>query len=83
MRHDPNCAVVRRGDLQAWCDCGADARVAAEVGAYRERVLAALRADASQCDCYAFEDIECACGARDGWKSVPLWRAVEIVEGVK
>ena len=21
MTHDPNCAVVRAGDLRAWCDC--------------------------------------------------------------
>lgn len=23
MKHDPNCAVVRAGDLRAYCDCGA------------------------------------------------------------
>jgi hypothetical protein len=22
VTHDPNCAVVRAGDLRAWCDCG-------------------------------------------------------------
>lgn len=22
MAHDPNCAVVRAGDLRAYCDCG-------------------------------------------------------------
>lgn len=21
MTHDPNCAIVRSGDLRAWCDC--------------------------------------------------------------
>jgi hypothetical protein len=21
MKHHPNCAVVRSGDLKAWCDC--------------------------------------------------------------
>lgn len=21
MSHDPNCAIVRAGDLRAWCDC--------------------------------------------------------------
>lgn len=21
MKHHPNCAVVRAGDLKAWCDC--------------------------------------------------------------
>lgn len=23
-KHDPNCAVVRQGNIRAWCDCGAD-----------------------------------------------------------
>lgn len=22
MQHDPNCAIVRLGDIRAWCDCG-------------------------------------------------------------
>lgn len=22
IQHDPNCAVVRQGDIRAWCDCG-------------------------------------------------------------
>lgn len=22
MQHDPNCAVVRLGDIRSWCDCG-------------------------------------------------------------
>lgn len=22
MKHDPNCAIVRLGDIRAWCDCG-------------------------------------------------------------
>jgi hypothetical protein len=21
VTHDPNCAIVRSGDLRAWCDC--------------------------------------------------------------
>ena len=23
VRHNPNCAIVRLGDIRAWCDCGA------------------------------------------------------------
>jgi len=22
MKHDPNCAVTRWGDIRSWCDCG-------------------------------------------------------------
>lgn len=22
IQHDPNCAIVRLGDIRAWCDCG-------------------------------------------------------------
>ena len=22
MKHNPNCAIVRLGDIRAWCDCG-------------------------------------------------------------
>lgn len=29
--HSPNCAIVRRGDLQAWCDCGAEPPVMEEL----------------------------------------------------
>jgi len=29
--HSPNCAIVRRGDLQAWCDCGAEPPVMEEI----------------------------------------------------
>jgi hypothetical protein len=25
-RHNPNCAVVRNGNLRAWCDCGLEAK---------------------------------------------------------
>lgn len=24
MKHNPNCAIVRLGDIRAWCDCGSD-----------------------------------------------------------
>lgn len=45
MKHDPNCAVVRGGDLRAWCDCGAEipvlneirANVSETIGAGKER----------------------------------------------
>ena len=31
--HDPRCAVVRSGDIRAWCDCGAEAPVLNEIRA--------------------------------------------------
>jgi hypothetical protein len=39
----------------------------------------ALEADAKLCDCFAFEDDECACGAWWDYKSITSARAVEIV----
>lgn len=26
--HDPNCAIVRLGDIRAWCDCGRGSEMA-------------------------------------------------------
>ena len=31
VQHNPNCAIYRRGDLQAWCDCGAEPPVMQEL----------------------------------------------------
>ncbi len=28
MHHNPNCAVVRLGDIRAWCDCRKESRIA-------------------------------------------------------
>ncbi len=39
MKHHPNCAVVRAGDLKAWCDCA--------IGE-RNRVLERLRYSAKE-----------------------------------
>ena len=44
-QHNPNCAIVRTGDIRAWCDCGAEmpalneirANVAEKIGAGKER----------------------------------------------
>ncbi len=53
MKHDPNCAVIRGGDLRAWCDCGAEIPVMNEIranvsekigrGKEREAILRWLR----------------------------------------
>jgi hypothetical protein len=39
----------------------------------------ALEADAKKCDCFAFEEDECACGSWCEWKSITSARAIEIV----
>lgn len=44
-----------------------------------EECAKALEADARLCDCFAYEEGECACGAWYEWKSIPSARAVEIV----
>lgn len=47
-----------------------------------EAAAKALEADAMLCDCHAYEEDECACGAWCEWKTVPMYRAVEIVRGL-
>jgi len=48
--HDPNCAIVRTGDIRAWCDCGTDEPITERLQAFyrgklseRERILKRLR----------------------------------------
>ena len=48
-----------------------------------EAAVKALEADARLCDCSAYEEGECACGAWCEWKSIPSARAVEIVRELK
>ena len=48
-----------------------------------EACIKALEADAKLCDCFAFEEDECACGAWDDYKSITSARAVEIVRELK
>ena len=48
-----------------------------------EAAAKALEADARLCDCSAYEEGECACGAWCEWKSIPSARAVEIVRELK
>ena len=43
----------------------------------------ALEEDAKLCDCFAFEENECACGAWCDYKSITSARAVEIVRELK
>lgn len=42
----------------------------------------ALQDDAKLCDCSAWEESECACGAWCEWKTIPSHRAVEIVRAL-
>ena len=48
-----------------------------------EAAINALEADAKLCDCFAFEENECGCGAWCEWKSITSERAVEIVRKLK
>ena len=48
-----------------------------------EECAKALEADARLCDCSAYEEGECACGAWYEWKSIPSARAIEIVLALK
>ncbi len=62
------------------------AKVAEERAAFNAGVEAAakaLEADAMKCDCFAFEENECACGAWCDYKSITSARAVEIVRALQ
>ena len=48
-----------------------------------EEAAVALEADAKLCDCSAYEENECACGAWCEWKTITSARAVEIVRAAK
>ena len=48
-----------------------------------EAAINALEADAMKCDCFAFEEDECGCGAWCEWKSITSARAVEIVRALQ
>ncbi len=44
-----------------------------------ENIVERIKADAKLCDCFARSEGECACGAWDDHKSVPLYRVIEII----
>jgi len=48
-----------------------------------EAAINALEADAMKCDCFAFEEDECGCGAWWDYKTIKSERAVEIVRALK
>lgn len=48
-----------------------------------EAAINALEADAKLCDCFAFEEDECGCGAWNDYKDISSARAVEIVRALK
>jgi hypothetical protein len=48
-----------------------------------EAAIKALEADAKKCDCFAFEESECGCGAWWDYKTIKAERAVEIVRAIK
>ena len=47
-----------------------------------EAAANALEADAKKCDCFAYEENECACGAWADYKTITSARAVEIVRAL-
>lgn len=70
-----------------WADAiaGPDtATIAARLGIIEglEMAVKALQDDAKLCDCSAYEESECVCGAWCEWKTIPSHRAVEIVRAL-
>ena len=66
------------------CPKGAAEFEAARLGIIEgvKMAVKALQDDAKQCDCSAWEESECACGAWCEWKTIPSHRAVEIVRAL-
>lgn len=46
----------------------------------RAAIVAWLRSENGRCDCFAYEDNECACGGRDEYKTWPLEQTAERIE---
>ena len=46
----------------------------------REAIIAWLRSENGRCDCFAYDDSECACGGRDEYKTWPLEQTAERIE---
>jgi hypothetical protein len=67
VEHNPNCAIVRSGNIRAWCDCGAEipvmneirARIAEQEGARKERrrIIKWLRSVGSHPEAIILEQI--------------------------
>lgn len=46
----------------------------------RAKIVAWLRKENGRCDCFAYEDNECACGGRDEYKIWPLEQTANYLE---
>jgi len=84
VQHNPNCAIFRRGDLHAWCDCGAEAPVLEEI---RRKVWHKIGADAERAAIVRFLEKEKKALLRsdsiyDGWAADTVAElATRIEEG--
>ena len=72
---------LRQSIEQLTKDTAAEWQAGYEAGV--ETAAKTLEADARLCDCSAYEEGECACGAWCEWKSIPSARAVEIVRALQ
>lgn len=46
----------------------------------RAAIVAWLRKENGRCDCFAYDDNECACGGRDEYKTWPLQHTADRIE---
>jgi hypothetical protein len=46
----------------------------------RAAIVAWLRKENGRCDCFAYDDNECACGGRDEYKTWPLEQTANAIE---
>ena len=76
-----NLVITARRQLDTITQAAAQAEY--ERGRRDERadILKRVTDDAGKCDCSAWNEGECACGAWCDWKTVPMLRVVEIING--
>jgi len=46
----------------------------------RAKIVAWLKSEAQKCDCFARDEGECACGAWNDYKTVPMERIIDAIE---
>ncbi len=72
---------LRQSIEQLTKDTAAEWQAGYEAGV--EASAKALEDDAKLCDCFAFEEDECGCGAWNDYKDISSARAVEIVRALQ
>ena len=78
--NDPEITFQDDAEADAYCDEHNRALVGQAALEERAKIVAWLRKENGRCDCFAYEDNECACGGRDEYKIWPLEQTANYLE---